>query len=484
MRDALSGFIDLDPARPEPLHVQLTRQMKSAVLSGRLPPGARLPSSRVMARELGISRNTAVSALEQLKAEGYLESRIGSGTLVAPFAPSLLGSSNGARARAQGFEHRLAKRWERALTLHPLTPTDKPRPFRPGLPDVRAFPYDLWNASLRRAARHLDEASAGYAHFSGHPRFRKILSEHLAETRGIVAEPEQIIVTSSARGGASLIASALLEEGDAVWMEEPGFKGPKAIFEAAGAKLIPVPVDDQGINLAAASALPTPRLIYTTPSHQYPTGALMTLPRRLNLLELAACANAYVVEDDYDSEFQYSGRPIAALQGLDRVGCVLYLGTFSKSLLPSLRVGFIVAPPGLAEKLMQVHRSTSQLVPPIIQLAVADFIESGQYRAHVRRMRTLYAKRLEAFTEAVRSGSKGMLSAVVPLGGMQTVVRSHEDLTDLQLAARLESARIDSHPLQDFHLVPEKAVHHGVVMGFSAWPESEMHGAFARLRPA
>ncbi len=318
---------------------------------------------------------------------------------------------------------------------------DLPQPFRPGVPDVKAFPYDLWNASLRRAARDIDEASAGYGHISGHPRLRAILAETLAETRGVVAEPDQIIITASARGATSLIATAFLEEGDAVWVEEPGYRAPKTIFAAAGATLIPVPVDDQGIMLTATGALPAPRLIYTTPSHQYPTGVIMRLSRRLELLEFATRANAYVIEDDYDSEFQYRGRPIAALQGLDRAGCVLYLGTFSKSLLPSLRLGFLVAPLGLAEKLSEVHRNTAQFVPPIIQLAAADFIEKGHYRAHVRRMRSLYAERLDIFSELIHRHSGGRLEAAQPDGGMQTVVRSLEGHDDAALVQYFRPCR-------------------------------------------
>jgi GntR family transcriptional regulator/MocR family aminotransferase len=310
---------------------------------------------------------------------------------------------------------------------------------------------------------------------------RAILAENLAETRGVVAVPEQIIVTASARGATSLIATALLEEGDAVWVEEPGFQGPKTLFAAAGAALIPVAVDDQGIAVTGLGALPAPRLIYTTPSHQYPTGAIMRLSRRLELLELAARANAYVIEDDYDSEFQYRGRPIAALQGLDRAGCVLYLGTFSKSLLPSLRLGFLVAPGGLAEKLVQVHRNTGQLVPPIIQLAAADFIERGHYRAHVRRMRSLYAERLEVFSDLIHEHSGGRMKAALPDGGMQTVVRSLEGKDDAALLQHLGLAGIDGHPLSGFHLTPERASRHGVLMGFSAWPEAEIRRVLSGL---
>jgi GntR family transcriptional regulator / MocR family aminotransferase len=550
LREPFSGLVDLDQGLTEPLHLQLTRQIKRAVLAGKLPHGTRVPSSRAMAAELGISRNTALAALDQLKAEGYLEARQGSGTRIAAVSKADFGGRSGKTQVPVPFKHRVAAHWTRALANHHQPTPDLPQPFRPGVPDVKAFPYDLWNASLHRASRCLDERAAGYGDISGHPRLRAVLAAHLAETRGVIADPDQILIASSARGATSLIASALLEPGDCVWMEEPGFRGPKTVFDAAGARLVAVPVDEHGIMLANTGSLPRPRLIYATPSHQYPTGAIMKLSRRLDLLDVAAKANAYIIEDDYDSEFQYRGRPIAALQGLDRVGCVLYVGTFSKSLLPSLRIGFAVAPPVLAPLLAQVHRNTGQFVPPVVQLAAADFIECGHYRAHVRRMRTLYAKRLDAFAESIAVLSGGRLRASIPDGGMQTVVTVADTLVlacnggtrpphpvllskgrrdaaapsslgeravpsspsplgervvsaspspqgeragvrgdtlttacmdDRNLAALLSRAGIDCQPLRDFHLEPEKAVHRGVLMGFSAWSEDDAQRVLEKL---
>lgn len=480
MRDALSGFIDLAASSPDPLHAQIARQIKQAVLSGRLPERTRVSSSRALAAELGVSRNTVLAALEQLKAEGYLESAPRSAMRVASLSASEL-----MRGRASGapavFIHSLAHVWQEVIAKHyPATP-ERYEPFRPGIPDLHAFPHELWGALLRRASRRVDALSAGYGNMSGHPRLREVLSAHLAEARGVSADPGQIIVTSSARGGLSLIASALVNPGEEVWIEEPGFRSAKAAFASAGAVLRPAPVDEHGLDAGAMPPDAVPRVIYTTPSHQFPTGVLMTLGRRLELLDRAARAGAYVVEDDYDSEFQYRGRPIAALQGLDRAGCVLYLGTFAKSLLPSLRVGFVVAPPGLAEGLARVQRFTGQLVPPVIQLALADFLEGGHYRAHVRRMRSLYAERLEAFAKAVAKSSGGRLKAACPDGGMQTVVTWAGEGDEGGLAEKLRAAGIECQPLGELHLEPQMAVHRGVLMGFSAWGEAETRRAFGRL---
>lgn len=480
MRDALSGFIDLAATDPDPLHIQIARQIKHAVLAGRLPERARLSSSRVLAAELGVSRNTVLTALEQLKAEGYLESAPRSAMRVASLSAAELMRA-GANRAAAAFTHRLADVWQEAIAKHHPAGPERQEPFRPGIPDLDIFPHEIWGALLRRASRRVDTLSAGYGHMSGHPRLRAVLSAHLAEARGVKADPEQIIVTSSARGGLSLIASALVNPGEEVWVEEPGFRNAKAAFASAGGLLRPAPVDENGLDAGAMPSDAVPRVIYTTPSHQFPTGVLMSLGRRLDLLDRAARAGAYIVEDDYDSEFQYRGRPIAALQGLDRAGCVLYLGTFAKSLLPSLRVGFVVAPPGLAESLAQVQRFTGQLVPPVIQLALAEFLEGGHYRAHVRRMRGLYAQRLEAFTKAVAESSGGRLEAACPGGGMQTVVTWAGEGDEQALVRKLGAAGIECQPLGALHLEPQKAVHRGVLMGFAAWGEAETRRAFDRL---
>ncbi len=478
---ALSGFVDL-AASSEPLHMQLAAQIKTAVLSGKLPAKARLPSSRALAAELRVSRNTVLTALDQLKSEGYLEAVRGSGTLVAAIRTQDLARAPAPRAAAgTPVPHRLASRWDESLSKYHPSSLDRPRPFQPGIPDLSAFPAAPWSACLRRVSRLTDLESAGYGHMSGHPRFRRVLCDFLTEARGVVAEPEQIIVTSSARGAISLIVSALLSPGDECWIEEPGFRSAKAIFSAGGGRLVGVPVDAQGIDPSRAPPHGKPRLIYTTPSHQYPTGALMTLARRLELLELAGRRGACIIEDDYDSEFQYRGRPIAALQGLDSKGCVLYLGTSAKSLLPALRIGFVVVPPGLVDGFTKVHRHTAQLVPPVMQLALADFIERGHHRAHVRRMRAIYASRLEAFAEGIAESSRGRLEAAIRDGGLQTVVTSRDGMSDEALASHLAKAGVQCQPLSDFHLLPANAACRGVLMGFAAWNAAETSHALARL---
>jgi GntR family transcriptional regulator/MocR family aminotransferase len=356
------------------------------------------------------------------------------------------------------------------------------KPFQPGIPDLTSLPAEIWGTCLRRAARMLDREASGYQHATGHPRFRRILADYLADARGVRAEPEQIFITSSARAGLSLIVSALLDPGEDCWIEEPGFRSARIIFGAGGANLIPVPVDSMGIDPAKAPDESRPRLVYTTPSHQYPTGALMALARRIALIETVSGRGGYIIEDDFDSEFQYSGRPIAALQGLDQAECVLYLGTFSKSLLPALRVGFVVVPPGLAEAFTEVLAYTGHLVSPVVQLALADFIERGHYRAHLRRMKAVYSERLDAFADGLERHTGGALTIRKPDGGLQTIVSSAGGaIPEPELWRRLYDGGVYSQPLTWFHVEPEHAVYNGLLMSFASWPERETEEAFKRL---
>jgi GntR family transcriptional regulator/MocR family aminotransferase len=481
LEDAFSGIMDLRRDSAEPLHIQMTEQIKQAVIAGRLKPETRLPPSRILAGQLGVSRNTVLAAIEQLKSEGVLEAKPGSGTRIAAFDDPDLARARPNSVRSRPV-HRLAPRWNETLNAAETRPAYVQKPFQPGIPDLTSLPAENWGTCLRRAARMLDRETSGYKHFSGHPRFRRILADYLADARGVRAEPEQIFITSSARAGLSLIVSALLEPGEDCWIEEPGFRSARMIFGAGGANIIPVQVDSMGIDPTRAPEGSNPRLVYTTPSHQYPTGALMALARRIALIEMVSNRGGYIIEDDFDSEFQYSGRPIAALQGLDQAECVLYLGTFSKSLMPALRAGFVVVPPGLADAFTEVLAYTGHMVSTVVQLALADFIERGHYRAHLRRMKAIYAERLDAFAHGIEHHAGGALVAQKPDGGLQTVVSSTDGaIPELELWRRLYDASIYSQPLTWFHVEPERAVYKGLLMSFGSWPERETADALKRL---
>lgn len=400
----------------DPLYLQTYRAIRRQILEGRLAPGDRLPSSRGLAKENAISRNVVLLAYDQLVAEGYAESRVGAGTYVAsPLPEALLHAPDTAPApRAPGAGGiapadrgiRLSRLGRRLLDYDVdwvWTEGDRgPRPrfdFRYGM----ATPDDASLAAWRRVlSRHVADPPLGYGNPLGEMRLREALAAHASRSRGVVCEPDQIIVVSGSQQALDLVARVLLDAGDRIVMEEPCYTGARDVFAAAGAELVPVRVDDDGLDLAAAPlAADTARLAYVTPSHQFPTGAVMPLARRLQLLEWARRTGACIIEDDYDSEYRYEGRPIEAIQALDPEGRTLYIGTLSKVLFPALRLGFLVVPSPLAHPFAAAKWLCDRHTPTLAQLALADFISEGHFDRHLRRMRTRHAARRRALIAAL-----------------------------------------------------------------------------------
>lgn len=471
-------MIDLDRSASNSLYRQLYEQLRSAILNGQLSAGTHIPATRAMAGQLGVARNTVLAAVEQLAAEGFLEAKQGSGTVVsARLAPELTRAARTSPVR-KWQAPALSRAGEALASIRrDSEPGEAPRPFMPGIPDLDAFPRDIWARLLRRASQRLDAASAAYGEMAGVESLRRNLSEHLREARGVNAEPEQIIVTSSAQAALDLLARGLTNAGDRVWIEDPGYLGARAAFLGAGASLVPMAVDEHGLD-PGASRTP-PRLIYVTPSHQYPTGRLMPLARRLEVLECAERHDACIIEDDYDSEFQFQGRPVAALQGLDRGGRVIYVGTFSKILQPGIRVGYIVAPPGLAEPLARMQRNTGQVVSASVQFALADFIADGHLRAHVRRMCALYQERQRVLLHALGSHFGDRVCVEVPAGGMQFITSFDKGFDDVEAARKLGAAGIVARPVSQYYLGADKK--QGFLTGFAGYPESAINRAVERM---
>ena len=361
MQVLLSGVVDLNRSDPAHLYVQLYRALREAILSDALKPGDRIPPSRAVAADLSVSRRTVLAAFDQLTGEGFLESRQGSGTRVANWRRQIETSGRSTAPKGRTATIKPAKRW--AALWPEGRPDDAhvlPRALRPGLPDLRLFPKDIWGRLLRRSAERLSADERGYAFMSGHPALKQVLARHLAERRLVNVEPDQLVVISSAQGALDLCARLLLEPGDRVWMEDPGYRGARAAFLFAGAELVPVPVDDDGMDFAPFVDGPPPKIIYVSPSHQYPMGCTLSLERRHALLDYAASVGAAIIEDDYDSEFQFEGRPIAAMQGLRPDTPVIYLGTLSKTIAPSLRLGYVAAPASLTYGLIRLQSNTGQ----------------------------------------------------------------------------------------------------------------------------
>jgi GntR family transcriptional regulator/MocR family aminotransferase len=472
---AILGLVALDRSAERSLQAQLYHGIRDDILAGRLAPGTRLPATRQVASDFGVARNTVVAAFAQLTREGYLVGRVGAGTQVAELPPEALlavGSAPPRRGTA-GRTPRLARRAAAWLAAKRPTPDPLRRAFQPGLPETAGFPHAVWARLVQRHARRPARGTLGYAHFAGLPALRAAISRYLGSARGVDCDPAQVFVVAGTQAGLDLIARLLLDPGDAAWVEEPGYLGARGALLGAGARLVPVPVDAEGIDVAAGRRLaPRARLVYTTPSHQHPLGMTMSLARRLALLEWAAGAGAWIVEDDYDSEYRYRGRPIAAMQGLDGGGRVVYLGSFSKTLLPALRGGFVVVPPALMDPMAQALRNTGHSMPTLMQAALADFITQGHFATHVRRMRGLYAARQAALLGAIARHADGRLVVEPEEAGMQLAARFPSARDDREVAARAAAAGVVAAPLSIYYLGRPRC--RGLLLGYAGVPEREI----------
>jgi GntR family transcriptional regulator/MocR family aminotransferase len=455
------------PARGR-LQTDLHRQLRSAMLSGQLRAGARLPSTRELAAERRISRTTVVAVYEQLRAEGFLAARAGAGTFVAAELPdtTLLGLP--AVASAPGAAP--ARAPEAAARLPPLAALTDPRsPCRPlqiGVPALDAFPARAWAAAVARAARSRDVALDSTGGDAGLRALRVAIAERLAAIRGVRCDADQVFVVSGAQSGVRLAADVLVGAGDVVLVEDPCYVGMRAAYALAGARVVGIPVDRAGIRIADYDG-PPPALVSVTPSCQFPTGATMSIARRLELLAAARRAGSFVVEDDYDSEYRYAGRPVAALQGLDDDGRVLYVGTFSKVMFPALRIGYVVVPESLVDAFARGRLVAGVAPSLLLQAALADFAASGQLDRHVRRMRAVYAEREAVLAEALGRVVEGLGRVERPGAGLHLVLEL-ERHADTAAAAALAAAGVRSRPLSIYAHDPERA-RHGLLLGFAAF---------------
>jgi GntR family transcriptional regulator/MocR family aminotransferase len=484
------GTLDLDPDAPAPLYRQLYDGLRGAILDGRLASGARLPSSRLLAADLGVGRNTVLSAYEQLAAEGYLEGQVGAGTRVAAVLPDRLlevGRSATPARRARTVEaDALSERGKQLSSIRRIAPRyerGEGRAFQHGLPAIDQFPAALWSRMLARRARDPRNGLFGYETGEGFRPLREAIAAHAGAARGVVCSADQVIVTTGAQAALDLAARMVVDPGDAVWLEDPGYLGARGAFLGAGARIVPVPVDGEGIDVEAGIAMEAkPRLVYVTPSHQFPLGVTLSLQRRLALLEFARARSAWILEDDYDSEYRYTGRPVAAMQGLDRSGRVLYMGTFAKTLFPSLKIGYLIVPDALVDAFRTAIRITGHVPAPAIQSALADFIGEGHYGTHVRRMRAIYAGRRACLIEAVETELGDFLEAAPGDGGMQMAAYLRGETDDRRAASVAADAGIHVTALSTYYLAETHKS--GLYMGFAAIPENQIVKAARRLAAA
>ncbi len=452
-----------------PLHRQVASGLRDAILRGRLAAGERIVSSRELQSELGVSRNTIVDALGQLHAEGHLVTVRGVGTFVSDNIP---------RAQTNG---RAARRFtpssdaERYLDVRELASNASiTRPFRPCIPALDAFPVSDFRRSLTRAAS--DTALLDYPDPQGYAPLRAQIASRVAQTRGAFCSPDQVFITNGAQAAFILIADALLKRGDRIVMEDPGYPNARAAFVARGHRVISVAVDDHGIDVEAF-ARRNARIAYVTPSHQLPSGAVLALERRLKLLDWAEARDAWIVEDDYDSEFHYTSRALPSLYALSERQRVVYVGTFSKVLSPALRIGYVIVPPILRDVFSACQAVTGGVPSALLQAALADFMERGHFARHIRKMRTLYNERRAHVQELLR---KTALFSVADTGaGLHFVALLNAQVEDRVLSAEARKAGIVVPALSTFYF--EQPAQNGLIFGYAATALAQSRRALAEL---
>lgn len=481
------GLLQLERGGNRPLHRQLYESLRNAILSGRLRTGTRLPPTRALAQELGISRNTVSKAYTQLLTEGYLESRVGSGTHVTRTLPeAMLQVGRPEKERLTGqIEQpiqppRLSQRAS-ALTQLPFAwEQARPQAFDSALPAVDMFPKKVWERLLINCWRDMSLNEMGYQSALGYQPLREALATYLQAARGVRCSAENIIITTGAQQAVSLAANLILNPGDAAWVENPSYPGIRSALVGTLAEMIPITVDDEGLDVAEGiRKAPHARLAYISPSHQYPLGVTMSLTRRLQLLQWAQENRAWIIEDDYDSEFRYAGYPLGSVQGLDEVGRVIYIGTFSKVLYPALRIGYMVVPSRLIEPFHAARAHAVRAAPLLEQAVVARFIVEGHFARHVRRMRTLYAERQTIMIEMIQKFVKNFLTVKSAEAGLHLVGWLPDGVDDRIISAKLREHGLIAPALSSFALTPLERS--GLVMGFAAVPENEIPMAVKRM---
>jgi len=468
-----------------PLHRQVYEALRQAILGGTLRPGQRVPSTRALATELEISRFPVLAAYEQLLHEGYLEGRVGSGTYVcaAPPERSLQAVRNGPRDKRASSARRSAlsdARRARRNEIPRARDEGGLRPFRASLPALDQFPHVLWSRIVARHAHRLSPSQMVYGDPAGLGELRAAIAEHLRTARAVRCEAEHVLIVSGSQAALRLCATVLLGRGEPVAIEEPSYSGARAALLATGAELVPVPVDDEGIDVRALGALGSRvRAVYVTPSHQHPLGMCMSATRRLALLDWAVRNDAWIFEDDYDSEYRYVSRPLGALQGMDTADRVVYVGTFSKVLFPALRIGYLVVPPQLWNAFVEAREALDVFSPTLYQLALTDFLREGHFVRHLRRMRGVYMKRRQALLDAIDMHCRGVLTVYNADAGLHLATLLPNDVNDVDVVKRMADRRLIATALSTCYI--GRARRNGLLLGFGGTDEATLTAATRTL---
>src|SRR5438876_4613874 len=483
-------MVRLDRAAAEPLHHQLYRQIRDELVSGSFSDNSsRLPSSRALAADLGISRFTVNLALSRLHAEGYLRAKIGSGTFLTETLPETFlsaGTANAARPlerpprlsdRVRNIpDNRVGKQFDFGIAGPPGVS------FVPAVAALDEFPIEVWERLRAQVLAQKGAHLLQYASSRGDPELRKALATYLCDYRGARCDPDQIIITAGTQQAMMISAMALVNRGEVAWIEDPGFYQARRTLGFAGAIVVPRPVDGEGITIARPSKQRSPKIIYVTPSHQFPLGMTMSLSRRMALIDFARACNAYIFEDDHNSEFRYTGSPLPCLQGLDNVGRVIYSGTMSKILYPSLRLAYILAPEQLVEPMIKIRAVMDQHSPAIDQATLARFLTEGFFLSHIKRMRKLYSDRREFFIEQFSHLLSKYFILEIPEAGLHFVAWLRRK-ADLPLITRVCS-EIGMRPSPLSSCFMKAEAEPALTFGFAAWSRAQIREGLSRFAAA
>jgi GntR family transcriptional regulator / MocR family aminotransferase len=481
-RETTSLPLSLPPAAAgTPLYRWLYEQLRTAILDRRFQPAARLPATRDLAAAYKLSRATIITAFEQLKSEGYVEGRTGSGTYISKILPEQL--LHAAEATLEGpLPHRRILLSSYAKRLQPFFsgPAPPVRAFRPNQAALDLFPATLWAQVAARRLRRVSTKLLAGGETLGYRPLREAVAEYLNTSRGVKCTAEQVLIVSGAQEGLDRTARLLLNPGDPAWMEEPGYPGAAAVLRAVGAKICGVPVDAEGLDVErGVRRWPRPKLVYVTPAHQFPLGVTMSLRRRLALLEWARKGGVLIFEDDYDSEYRYSGRPVPSLQGLDRAGVVIFGGSFSAVMFPAMRLGYLVVPPEMVD-IFGAAQSVSTHHPPLLgQAVLCDFIREGHFARHIRRMRQVYAERLSVLLKAAKEKLDGLVKISNVEAGLQTIGWLGRGDAAESVTRKAAERNVELTALQRYAF--GRAPGNGIVLGFAAVEPRELRRGVEEL---
>jgi GntR family transcriptional regulator/MocR family aminotransferase len=486
MKRFASGILPMvavDRTLSTPLHRQIYDGFRSAILEGRLRPGQRIPSTRVLAAEIRVSRFPVLNAYAQLLAEGYLESRIGAGTVVSSSLPEQLTSSWLTGTRTTPIRHGprpVAARTSLFPPKETLPWIIHWGPFRVGQVAFDQFPHQIWSSLVARRCRSMNAHSAHYGVLMGSEILRHAIANYLKTARSVRCAPEHVLIVNGSQQALEITARVLLDPGARVWIEDPCYRLARDVFKLNGCEPVPVSVDEEGLDVAAGiTKCRNARAAFVSPSHQFPLGVTMSASRRLRLIEWAQNSGAWIIEDDYDSEYRYESQPIASLQGLDPNSRVIYIGTFSKVLFPSLRLGYIVVPPDMVDRFLVTRRVMDLGSPTFHQEVIADFIEEGHFERHIRRMRTLYGDLRRLLVDNLREHLEKTLSPIGDAAGMHLTAMLDTRHRDEEVAARAVRQKLSLWPLSRLYLNRPRQ---GFVLGFGGTTASEIPLAVRKLR--